>query len=166
MRLQRYRHILDTDIDLLGLDLTMKFQNCFRFRTKRSFKSRSTIFFPVLLVNSTKFLPVRPSQRSWLLFRDKIINLALFLVSSDVKKIVNEEVLTEGHAYQYARLSNLRNAKVVVSTNGKKVITRRVISYDFCSNNLGCFFYRASFMLLPKLSKINTSTLTMRFCLA
>lgn len=43
-------------------------------------------------------------------------------VLADVKKIVNEDVLTEGHAYQYARLSNLRNAKVVVSTNGKKSV--------------------------------------------
>lgn len=38
-----------------------------------------------------------------------------------MKKIVNDDVLTESHVYQYARLSNLRNAKVVVSANGKKV---------------------------------------------
>lgn len=43
-------------------------------------------------------------------------------VLTDVKKIVADDVLTESHVYQYARLSNLRNAKVVVSTSGKKSV--------------------------------------------
>jgi len=43
-------------------------------------------------------------------------------VLADVKTIVSEEVLSESHVYQYARLSNLRNAKVVVSSNGKKSV--------------------------------------------
>jgi capping protein alpha len=43
-------------------------------------------------------------------------------VLSDVKKIVGESVLTEGNAYQYARLANTRNSKVVVSSTGKKSV--------------------------------------------
>jgi capping protein alpha len=41
---------------------------------------------------------------------------------SDVKKIVGEDVLTEGITYQYAKLANTKNSKVVVSSTGKKSI--------------------------------------------